>query len=200
MDGTLIDSKGQNERACLAACSEHGIQMTPSEFWEANRRGVRLSMWLWARGAEEELIRVIRERRNEIQRQMMLDEVEWMDGAREVLEVLGKRQPIPVITNATRDLVDAVDMRLGIKKHVHMIVTSDHERGGHKPEPHGLLYAAEQCTNGHAIEWRYVGDHPFDHEAATAAGWEPWQIGDEPTLPGKEPKRVIADLRELLEF
>lgn len=97
------------------------------------------------------------------------EEASWIDAAEHVLEMLGARLPLGIVTQSRRTYFDAVDQRLGLGCHVQAVVTHTETRARGKPDPYGLLLASESLQVEPA-RCAYVGDQPSDVDAAQRAG------------------------------
>ncbi len=204
LDGTLVKTNGCFQDASIESCRQYGITLTPEQFNGFNSRGGHLHEYLIQRGVSDVVIKDIQAMRNEMHLLLLKCDAQWIDGAIDVLEQLRAKgkQKIPIITNSTRELVTVIHNKLQLFDYCDCIITPDLAESDYKPKPDGLHLAARNCANGEPVRWTYIGDKPFDHMAAHAAGWEPWQIGNEPLLndPTAQPVRRIERLEEILEM
>ena len=99
-----------------------------------------------------------------------IDFTRWMEGAREVLEVLGEMPDLAlgICTNKPRVTTDAVLASLGIQD-LFKAVYAGGDGPEKKPAPEPLLHCAEAMAVSPA-SMVMVGDGPQDVESARAAG------------------------------
>jgi pyrophosphatase PpaX len=112
----------------------------------------------------EELVRVYREHNEPLH-----DTLECCAGVDEVLATLkneGRR--LGIVTAKRRITADLAFARLPIE-HLFDVVVGGDETDRHKPDPAPLLLALERL-GASAGDAAYVGDSPFDMQAAKAAG------------------------------
>lgn len=171
LDGTLVDTTHLYREAYAAALGEWGITLTPEQFAELYSSGLYLSEWLAHLGGNPENEKVIRARRDDLYVAALEKRSAWCDGAEVFLTTIAAKGPTGIVTGSWRRYVDAIDTRLRLRDRVDTIIDADDTHPHHKPEPEGLLRAAHELDvdPAHCI---YIGDQPFDLEAAKRAGMQ----------------------------
>jgi pyrophosphatase PpaX len=112
----------------------------------------------------EELVRVYREHNEPLH-----ETIAACDGMEDVLETLKERgHRLGIVTAKRRLTVDLAFARVPIEGLFDTVVGGD-ETAEHKPHPAPLLLALERLR-ARPEEAAYVGDSPFDMQAARAAG------------------------------
>ncbi len=122
------------------------------------------------------------------------NEVEFYDGALNILDKLSKRFSLGVISNGNADV-----HHIGVGNLFDFTVSS-REAGVAKPHPDIFQLALDKAGINNAKEAVYVGDNPVcDIEGANQAGWHSiWYNPSRKKWQGKgEPSQVITNLNEL---
>jgi pyrophosphatase PpaX len=166
LDGTVIDSG-----AIILASMRHAAETVvggsydDAELMKAvGGPGLEAQMVALDPNRVEELVRVYREHNEPLH-----DTLECCAGVDEVLATLRDRgHRLGIVTAKRRLTVDLAFKRLPIE-HLFETVVGGDETEHHKPRPEPLLLALERlgASPGQAA---YVGDSPFDMQAAKAAG------------------------------
>ncbi len=174
LDGTLIDSTGAYAAAARQAFNDFHLSYTSDEF-QRLATGVPLKVWLQEKGVSVDTAILIAEQRDSLVLESLRAKTEWRDGAKDALEKLGKIFPLAIVTGAWTKSITAIDERLGLRKLVPIIIDGDQVKPRFKPDPYGLLLAAEQlqvkCENS-----AYIGDQLYDMLAARNAGMSSFLI------------------------
>ena len=166
LDGTVIDS-GAIILASMRYAAETvvGGQYSDVELMKAvGGPGLEAQMVALDPDRVDELVRVYREHNEPLH-----DTLECCAGMDEVLATLkneGRR--LGIVTAKRRLTVDLAFARLPIE-HLFEVVVGGDETDRHKPDPAPLLLALERLGVA-AEDAAYVGDSPFDVQAAKAAG------------------------------
>ena len=166
LDGTVIDS-GAIILASMrhAAESVVGGTYSDAELMQAvGGPGLEAQMAALDPNCVDELVRVYREHNEPLH-----DTLECCVGMDDVLAKLkdeGRR--LGIVTAKRRLTVDLAFARLPIEQFFDVVVGGD-ETEEHKPHPAPLLLGLERL-DARADEAAYVGDSPFDMQAARAAG------------------------------
>jgi HAD superfamily hydrolase (TIGR01549 family) len=166
IDGTLVDTNYQHALAWYRAFRQHGVVMP---IWQIHRAiGIgsdRVVEMLAGAQIEQELGETLRAAEGPLY-QEMIDEVEPMKGAHELLHDL-KRSGHPVIlaSSAEEKEVERYIKLLDATEFVDGYTTSaDVKRS--KPEPDIVHAAIEKAGGGAAV---MIGDSTWDCKAATRA-------------------------------
>jgi HAD superfamily hydrolase (TIGR01509 family) len=205
IDGTLVDTNYQHALGWYRAFRRHGIVLP---VWRIHRHigmgGDQLIQALTDEQTEEELGDAIRETEGELYFEL-IDEVEPMEGARELISELGERGHIVVLASSAKekevehylDLLKARDLADAWTTSADVETT--------KPAP-DLVKSALSKVGGSAEDAVMVGDTPWDVKAAAQTG-----VGTLAVLTGgfaieelsesgaKEVFETVADLRSALD-
>lgn len=132
--------------------------------------------------------------------ELLRTQIGWMDGAEDLLKYIHVAGiPTGIVTTAFSSFIDAVNEKLPIRHLIDLIITAEDVGDKGKPNPYGLLLAAEKLRIK-PMDTIYIGDQPFDVLAANAAGMESWLI-QHPHTPvdaGKHAKLILPNLTEAL--
>jgi HAD superfamily hydrolase (TIGR01549 family) len=167
VDGTLVDTNYQHALAWYRAFRRHGLTL---QLWRIHRHigmgGDHLVAALAGRPVEEELGDDIRSTEKEIYKSL-IDEVEPMEGSRELLVELKRRGHSVVLASSAKEeevehYLDLLQVRDVIDAR-----TSSADVSTTKPAPDLIEAALERVGGGDAI---MLGDSTFDCEAAGNAG------------------------------
>lgn len=134
--------------------------------------------------------------------EVLLDALEWMEGAEAILAPLRQRYRLAIVTNGPTHLQWPKLKKFGIQDLVDYVVVSG-DVGIHKPDP-AIFHHLLTQSSVDAARAAHVGDSIHsDIAGARAAGmtaiWLPPYLR-EPDIPGEHaPHAVIKTLSELLE-
>jgi len=166
LDGTVIDSG-----AIILASMRHAAEtVVGGDFTDADLMkavggpGLEAQMVALDPSRVDELVRVYREHN-----ELLHDTLECFAGIDGVLSALkdeGRR--LGIVTAKRRVTVDLAFAHLPIEHFFDVVVGGD-ETERHKPDPAPLVLALERL-GARANDAAYVGDSPFDMQAARAAG------------------------------
>jgi pyrophosphatase PpaX len=166
LDGTVIDSG-----AIILASMRHAAETVVGGSWADHELmktvggpGLEAQMLALDPGRVDELVRVYREHNEPLH--ATLECCAGMDDALATLRDRGHR--LGIVTAKRRLTVDLAFARLPIEQLFETVVGGD-ETEHHKPHPEPLLLALERLGASPA-DAAYVGDSPFDMQAAKAAG------------------------------
>jgi pyrophosphatase PpaX len=166
LDGTVIDSG-----AIILASMRHAAETVVGGSWADHELmktvggpGLEAQMVALDPGRVDELVRVYREHNEPLH--ATLECCVGMDDALATLRDRGHR--LGIVTAKRRLTVDLAFARLPIEQLFETVVGGD-ETEHHKPHPEPLLLALERLGASPA-DAAYVGDSPFDMQAAKAAG------------------------------
>jgi pyrophosphatase PpaX len=165
-DGTVVDSGG-----IILASMRHATEtVLARRYSEAELLanvggpGLEAQMAAFAPDRVDELVRVYR-----AHNEALHDELEAFDGIEHVLTTLqDEGRTLGLVTAKRRATVDLAFARLPIERFFDVVVAGD-ETELHKPHPAPLLLALERLDADPA-DAAYVGDSPYDMQAAQAAG------------------------------
>ncbi|MGI8430443.1 MAG: HAD family hydrolase [Solirubrobacteraceae bacterium] len=169
IDGTLVDTNYHHAIAWYRAFREHRIVLP---VWRIHRHigmgGDQMVKALTDEGTERDRGDRIRAAEEKIYKRL-IDEVETMEGSRELIEQLRRRGHSVVLASSAKqaevdhylDLLDARDLVAGWTTAADVQAT--------KPEP-DLVNAALQRADAQAGDAVMVGDTPWDARAAGKAG------------------------------
>ena len=166
LDGTVIDSG-----AIILASMRHAAETVVGGEWAdaelmkaVGGPGLEAQMVALDPDRVEELVRVYREHNEPLH-----DTLECCAGMEDVLATLKQRgHRLGIVTAKRRVTVDLAFARLPLEPLFETVVGGD-ETERHKPDPAPLLLALERL-GARPEDAAYVGDSPFDMQAAKAAG------------------------------
>jgi pyrophosphatase PpaX len=165
-DGTIVDSGG-----IILASMRHATRtVLAREYTDRDLManvggpGLEAQMVAIAPDQAEELVRVYREHNESIHDE--LESCAGMEGVLDTLQAQGRR--LGIVTAKRHKTVQLAFEHLPLAHYFDTIVAGDDTRL-HKPHPDPLLLALERLA-ATADEAAYVGDSPYDMQAAKAAG------------------------------
>jgi pyrophosphatase PpaX len=166
LDGTLIDSG-----AAILASFHHATQTVLGRRYEddvimasVGGHGIHRQMAAFDEDRVDDLIAAYRAHNTELYRDIQL-----FPGIEPVLaELRDQGRNLGVVTVKSRITVDLTFELLPLAEYFEVVVNGD-DVTEHKPHPEGLLLALERFDASPAAA-AYVGDSPFDLQAAAAAG------------------------------
>ncbi|HEY6636439.1 MAG TPA: HAD family hydrolase [Solirubrobacterales bacterium] len=171
VDGTLVDTNYHHAIAWFRAFRRHSL--TP-QVWRIHRHigmgGDQLVAALAGDEVEERLGDSIRDAESGLYREL-IDEVQPMEGARQLIEDLKARNDVVVLASSAKDwevehYVELLDAREIVDG---WTTSADVEQT--KPEP-DLVHAALDKVDGRPGDALLIGDTVWDVEAAHRAGVE----------------------------
>ena len=165
-DGTIVDSGG-----IILASMRHATRtVLERDYSDAELManvggpGLEAQMLALAPSQVEELVRVYREHNESIH-----DELESCPGMEHVLDTLqGQGRRLGIVTAKRHSTVELAFEHLPLAHYFDTIVAGDDTRV-HKPHPEPLLLALDRLA-ATPDEAAYIGDSPYDMQAAKAAG------------------------------
>jgi HAD superfamily hydrolase (TIGR01509 family) len=169
IDGTLVDTNYQHALGWYRAFRQHGIVLP---VWRIHRHlgmgGDQVVEALTDEGTENEVGDQIREAEKELYMEL-IDEVEPMEGSRELIAELGRRGHVVVLASSAKedevehylDLLDARDLADAWTTSADVEAT--------KPAP-DLVNSALAKVGGSPDDAVMIGDTPWDVKAAERAG------------------------------
>jgi len=165
-DGTVVDSGG-----IILASMRHATETVLARSYSEQELmanvggpGLEAQMEAFAPDRVEALVRVYR-----AHNEALHDELEAFDGIEHALTALkDEGRTLGLVTAKRRGTVDLAFARLPIE-HFFDVVVAGNETERHKPDPAPLLLALER-VEADAADAAYVGDSPYDMQAARSAG------------------------------
>ncbi len=205
IDGTLVDTNYQHAIAWYRAFRRHGIVLP---VWRIHRHigmgGDQVITALTDERTERDLGDQVRGAEKELYLEL-IDEVEPMEGARELILDLGARGHVVVLASSAKE--DEVEHYLDLLEARELAdawTTSDDVEAT-KPAP-DLVRSALDKVGGSAGDALMVGDTPWDVRAAAAAGVETlavltggFAIDELRETGARDVFESVADLREELD-
>ena len=167
LDGTLLDTIGLYEKAYLSALREVDFELSSEEFTRIYYSNIHLAEHVDMMGLADKLD-TIRNFRDNMYVELLRTKVTWFDDGKKFIESIAGT-PTAIITGSWRFYVDAIEQCIPLSPYTDTIITTDDFRPHSKPEPHGLLMAAEKL-NVDPAKCVYIGDQGFDVGAANNAG------------------------------
>ncbi len=200
LDGTLIDSGDLILASFQYATRTVLDRVIPDDVLMAKvgGHGIQAQMEEFDVDRADELTRVYREHNMGIYRG-----VAAFSGIDHVLQRLSAEgRALGLVTVKSRPTVDVTFEVIPMRQYFGAIVTGDDTRR-HKPDPEPLLVALTQLA-GEVEAAVYVGDSPFDIQAAKAAGMASvaagWgRIHSPERLAAEQPDVLLARPQELLD-
>jgi pyrophosphatase PpaX len=166
LDGTVVDSGG-----IILASMRHAARIVLGRDFSDDELlvnvggpGLEAQMEALGPGRSAELVRVYREHNEPLH-----ETLEGFDGIEATLEALRHRgQRLGIVTAKRRATVDLAFAQLPLA-HLFETVVGGDETERHKPDPAPLQLALERLA-ADPPDAAYVGDSPYDMQAARAAG------------------------------
>jgi HAD superfamily hydrolase (TIGR01509 family) len=173
LDGTLVDTNGLHVEAWFEAFQVRNFQVERRRIAEEiGKGGDQVVGAILGEEVERDLGETIRERRGAaFARRVDAVEIEWLNGAREVLAACRARGlPTALATSAGAEDLERLERALGcsFRSLVNVVVTADAAPRG-KPCP-DLVLAACRDLGAHPSTCALVGDSTHDAVAARRAG------------------------------
>src|SRR5947209_11926281 len=169
IDGTLVDTNYQHALGWYRAFRRHGIVLP---VWRIHRHlgmgGDQVVQALTDEGTENKVGDQIREAEKELYFEM-IDEVEPMEGSRELIAELGRRGHVVVLASSAKE--DEVEHYLDLleARDLADAWTTSADVEATKPAP-DLVHSALTKVGGSADDAVMIGDTPWDVKAAERAG------------------------------
>jgi HAD superfamily hydrolase (TIGR01509 family) len=167
IDGTLVDTNYQHSIAWYRAFRQHGIVLP---IWRIHTHigmgGDQLVASLTSEGVDDEKGDDIRAAEKALY-MALIEEVEPMDGARELIAELKKRGHTVVLASSAKE--DEVEHYLDLldARSLADDWTTSADVEATKPSPDLVTAAMEKASSDEAV---MVGDTPWDIKAASSAG------------------------------
>lgn len=170
LDGTLVDTIPLWVEANCAALADFGVEMSHEDFLQDYYHAyLHFHGILEKAGVDPSLNEEFYRNRNSRYVEILHDGVEWIDGAKHVLDAVSQMYPLGLMTGSTRRFVEAKSHRLNLLSYFQALVTQDDMRDRMKPDPYGLELICQNMQIDPA-DALYIGDQNIDTEAAHAIG------------------------------
>ena len=143
LDGLLADTEELHKRAYQDVLSGMGATLS-DEYYEENwiRSGKGITDFLRHYGLSLD-VNIIRRDKSLRYRELVMDFVQPMAGARELLALLHGRKVMALATSSYTDAADAVMTALDIRKYFHVVAAYENVVRV-KPSPELFLYVSDQ--------------------------------------------------------
>jgi HAD superfamily hydrolase (TIGR01509 family) len=169
IDGTLVDTNYQHALGWYRAFRRHGIVLP---IWRIHRHigmgGDQVIQALTDERTEEELGDAIRETEGELYFEL-IDEVEPMEGARQLIAELGERGHVVVLASSAKEKEVDHYLDLLAARDLADAWTTSADVQSTKPAP-DLVESALNKVGGSPEDAVMIGDTPWDVKAAARAG------------------------------
>ena len=197
LDGTVIDSVALIRESHRHAVREVlGVDFSDERLVANVGRPLIDQMREFSPEHAEELLRVYRVW-NHAHTVELLRAYDGMDMLLQVLRDEGRR--LGIITSKSHPTVDLAFDVLPLRHHFSVVIAAE-DTDRHKPDPAPILLALERLDGDHDGAC-YVGDAPFDVQAARAAGVTSvgvtWGFFPRATLEREGADRIVDSSREL---
>ncbi len=167
VDGTLIDTKLLHAEGTKYAMKKLGFEFTEEDIKRyISLEGLRFFeiMKILRPELDMDTLRTLRAIKNEYVTRH-IDKAP-LKVPPSFIKELGKTQRQGIVSSSTRNVVNAVLERMGVKNLMEVIITAEDVEHG-KPNPEGLLKAMEKLGERDVV---YIGDTEYDREASKRAG------------------------------
>ena len=222
VDGVLVDSYAAHFESWKRLGRETGVTLTEEQFAESfGRRSREVIRQHWGskrvsdtsisisaggngnkgmRHLTDAEVERLDRRKERLFREILEKDFPGMDGARELIEALATYAMwIAVGSSAPKENVQLVLDRLGVRDHVHVVVTGEDVQRG-KPDPQVFLLAGERL-GVRPDRCVVIEDAVPGIEAARSAGMKAVALvstgRDAATLQAAGPDRLVHSLRDL---
>lgn len=167
-DGVLVDTERFFFEVNRELLREHAIELTEQHFLDWYLRD-NCGAWHLIPGVTPQLIEARRAVRNKrYSARLAAESIGPIAGVGEVLQRVGARVPMGVVTSANREHFDIIHSRLDLVRHFRFVLTAEDYRET-KPSPEPYLLGLERLGL-EAGQCLVVEDSPRGLEAALAAG------------------------------
>ncbi len=200
-DGTLVNSQPFQYSSCRQAFASHGYSLTEKDWEEWVKHSYSSKRFIEERNLPFDY-KSIKSEKKVIYQNMLLNEVQFMDGAVETINSLTKIYPLGIASHSTIDDIELVlnkfDMRDRFMK---LVSDTSVERG--KPFPDVFLKTAE-LMGVSPIECLVIEDSVAGLQAAKSAGMKciicPDKYINTPLSEFTNADYVVGNLREVTKF
>jgi beta-phosphoglucomutase-like phosphatase (HAD superfamily) len=197
LDGTLIDTPKYWRDAYRIALKTQGHDFQDKDFQMLYPAGKPMGDWLTHLGMDLAYEGDLRSIRDAAYQEMLRMNVEWYPGAEICVRTVVESFPTGIVTGSHKSYIDAIEERIPIRSTVDVFFDTDDTQG----KVNGLRKAAETLGVDPA-SCVYIGDQPFDVEAAQRTGMTSW-IVRRPFAPEVfpwQPEKFFVELEEALQL
>lgn len=164
MDGTLLDSEGLSSVATDYGFREVlGRDLTPEENAQLVGRPVKKVLSQWFPDSGEKIYSIGRK-----YFESNLDKIRTYAGIHELLESLGNRYTLAVVTSSHRTDAEKLLSRAGLLRYFQFYIGQE-DTDYQKPDPEPVVLALKKLGTSPEMAI-FVGDQPYDIIAAHEAG------------------------------
>jgi len=168
-DGVLVNTEGFYFKACRQALGEVGVELTLDQFKEISlRQGESTFALAIDRGVDQETVRRLRQKRDNIYTELLRTKPCLIDGVEDVLSSLHGRVRMGVVTSSQRQHFEAAHRNSRVIEYMEFVLTYE-DYTNTKPDPEPYLTAVER-HNLRPDECIVIEDSERGLAAATAAG------------------------------
>ncbi|MFH0770227.1 MAG: HAD hydrolase-like protein [Candidatus Peregrinibacteria bacterium] len=168
LDGTLVDSAPLYAEALALSLERNRAKIAPEEIPHL-LLSMQLTTDLISLGISETRAHLIADHRDREVIRLFSTRTKWMPGAERFSGKIASTMPSGIVTNAWKTTVDAIHLCTHIRDRFRIIIDGNTMNGKFKPDPHGLLLAAEAMGTPPKTTL-YIGNREMDFAAAKAAG------------------------------
>lgn len=198
LDGTVIDTVALIRESHRHAVRQVlGREMSDEQLVGQVGRPLIEQMQVFSPDHADELFRVYRQW-NHANTAALIASYEGLDGVLTALKADGRT--LGIVTSKSRDAVDLAFASIPIEHYFDVVITAD-DSTRHKPHADPIVAALDalgRSPNGSC----YVGDAPFDLQAANAAGIAgigvTWGFFPRSALEPEQPRLIVDTPAELL--
>ncbi|MDD5470226.1 MAG: HAD family hydrolase [Candidatus Peribacteraceae bacterium] len=197
LDGTLVDSAPLYTEALVLSLERNSTRIAPEEISRL-LLSMKLTTDLMALGISETKANSIADNRDREVIELFSTRTKWMPGAERFSGKIASIMPSSIVTNAWKTTVDAIHLCTHIRDRFRIVVDGDTVNGKFKPDPHGLLLAAEAMGTPPKTTL-YIGNREMDFTAAKAAGMRSCLFGSDDAKIGEDRPEICVQSWNRLE-
>ncbi|PIR52588.1 hypothetical protein COU76_05660 [Candidatus Peregrinibacteria bacterium CG10_big_fil_rev_8_21_14_0_10_49_10] len=205
LDGTLVNTIDYWAEAYMHSLRDIGVDISGQDFLdEIYVLNTSFDEIMQDIGVDTNTANIFRKKRDQRYEEILRTRPLWFAGTEELLRKTADKYPTGIVTGSHKSYIEAMEEQISFSPLVRTIVAADDTPGHGKPEPDGLLLAADRL----GVDPKaciYIGDQQFDVEAANAAGMVSCLLWTEftPATAGEEAEICVesfGEIRELLEL
>ncbi len=169
LDGTLTTSLDAFRRSEIEAFGHVGVTITIERFADINRYGVRQTIERWTTEVDPTRHDELHRKRRELSHLYLTESMRFDDVEPTVEHLRESGLHSGIVTSARYSHIDAINTRSRILDLLPILAAREDVGDKTKPDPEGLIIAYKKLELTPA-DCLYIGDAPFDVEAADAIG------------------------------